>query len=326
MMREHDIKKKVLNIFRRSPGNFVSGEDISEKLKVSRASIWKYINKLREEGYALDAVPHLGYRLRSVPDKLLKYEVQNTLSAKTIGKKEIYHFESIGSTNNKAYELAESGEPEGTIVVAEAQTHGKGRMGRNWVSPKGGGIYFSVILRPDVETDEIPTITLIAATSVVNTIEKMCSLKAKVKWPNDIIVSGKKLGGILTEIKAQPDRVEFLILGIGINVNTPAGKLPQVGTSLKEACAQDIDRLEFFRKLLDNFEKEYAKLKKKGFISLRDECKAVSSVVGERIKVTEHHKTLEGKAIDIDEKGALILKLKDGSKKRIFSGDVTLCK
>ena len=227
-MKKQNIYNEILTVFRKNPGDFVSGEDISDKLEVSRASIWKYINKLREDGYIIDAVPHLGYRLKSAPDKLLSYEIQNGLKTKRIGKGPIYHYENIASTNDAAYELAEKGEPEGTLVVAEAQFHGKGRIGRKWVSPKGDGLYMSLILRPDMETDEIPSITLIAATSAVRTINELCRLDAKTKWPNDILINGKKLGGILTEIKAQPDAVDFLVLGVGINVNTPKSKLPDV--------------------------------------------------------------------------------------------------
>ncbi|MGB2600057.1 MAG: biotin--[acetyl-CoA-carboxylase] ligase [Candidatus Omnitrophota bacterium] len=321
-MKEFESKKKILDIFYKNAGNFVSGEDISKKLEVSRASVWKYITKLREDGYSVDAVPHLGYRITSAPDKLFGYEIDYNLNTKTIGKKGIYHYESVGSTNIRAYELAEKGEPEGTIVVAESQTHGKGRVGREWVSPKSGGAYMSLILRPDLETDEIPAVTLIAAISAAKAISGLCELDVKIKWPNDIIINGKKAGGILTEIKAQPDRVDFLILGIGINVNTAREKLPRVGTSLKEECRHSVSRTGLVRRFLEIFEKDYATLKREGFVSLRDECKAVSSVLGKHVKVTEHHKIVEGRAVDIDEKGALILKLDDGSRRRVFSGDV----
>jgi BirA family biotin operon repressor/biotin-[acetyl-CoA-carboxylase] ligase len=323
-MKEAESKKKILDIFYKNTGDFVSGEDISQKLDVSRASVWKHINKLREDGYDIEAVPHLGYRITSAPDKLFGYEIDRDLKTKTFGKNNIYHYESVDSTNDKAYELAEKAEPEGTIVVAESQARGKGRIGRKWVSPKGGGIYMSLVLRPDVETDEIPTITLIAAISAAKAINRICSLSVRVKWPNDIIINGKKAGGILTEIKAQPDKVDFLVLGIGLNVNTPHGKLPHAGTSLMEECAQNVSRTELVKYFLENFEKDYTKFKKEGFVSLRDECKAASSVLGNRVKVSEHHKIYEGRAVDIDEKGALILKMDDGSKKRVFSGDVTL--
>ncbi|MGD2278769.1 MAG: biotin--[acetyl-CoA-carboxylase] ligase [Candidatus Omnitrophota bacterium] len=325
-MKEIDIKKKILNIFYKNTGSFISGEDISDKLKVSRASVWKYINKIREDGYVIDAVPHLGYRITAVPDKLYGHEISRDLKTKNIGQKNVYHYEHIDSTNNKAYELAESGEPEGTIVVAEAQGKGKGRIGRKWASPKGEGVYMSLVLRPDVETDEIPTITLIAAISAVKAIDEVCSLKPKIKWPNDILVNSKKLGGILTEIKAQPDQVDFLILGIGINVNTHQDKIPRIATSLKNECSKRISRSEVVKRFLENFEKDYTKFKKEGFKSLRNECKSNSSVLGKKVKVTEHHKTLEGEAVDIDQKGALILKLDNGSRQRVFSGDVVLCR
>jgi BirA family biotin operon repressor/biotin-[acetyl-CoA-carboxylase] ligase len=305
--KEFEVKKKIITFFRESEGDFISGEEISSALGFSRASVWKYINKLRDDGYVIEAVPHLGYRFKSAPDKMYGYDISSGLRTKTFGQKSIYYCESIGSTNDRAYELAESGEPEGTLVIAETQTRGKGRMGREWVSPKGG-IYISVVLRPDAETDEIPAITLIAATAIIRVIKKICGVDAKMKWPNDILVSGKKVCGILTEIKAQPDMVDFLILGIGINVNTPSENLPPEATSLKVELSRQADRAEFVRHMLKELEDDYARFKKEGFASLQEECKGLSLILGERVKVSEHHRSIEGLAVDIDEKGALIIR------------------
>ncbi|MFC1548732.1 biotin--[acetyl-CoA-carboxylase] ligase [Candidatus Omnitrophota bacterium] len=325
-MKEFDVKREIIGFFRKKRENFISGEEISDALGFSRASVWKYIKKLREEGYHIEAVPHLGYRLRSTPDKMYGYDISCGLKTKSIGKKDILYFDSIGSTNNKAYELAEAGEPEGTLVIAESQTHGKGRIGRKWMSPKGTGIYMSLILRPDVEADEIPSVTLITAAAIISALKKVYSLKAKMKWPNDILIGGKKVCGILTEIKAQPDRVEFLVLGIGINVNTPSSKLPPEGTSLKNECGRHIDRVELAKNMLVEIEKDYSKFSKKGFAALREECMDYSLTLGKRVKVSEHHRSIEGVAVDIDEKGALIVKTDNGELKRVFSGDVVLCR
>ncbi|MFH1552415.1 MAG: biotin--[acetyl-CoA-carboxylase] ligase [Candidatus Omnitrophota bacterium] len=325
-MKEFDIEKRIIGFFRKDEVGFISGEDISGALGVSRACVWKYIKKLRESGYVIEAVPHLGYRLKSVPDRLYGYEISEGLETETIGRKSVYYYENIGSTNDRAYELAESGQPEGTLVIAETQTHGKGRIGRKWVSPKTGGIYMSLILRPDVETDEVPTITLVAAAAFIRAIKKTCELETRIKWPNDILVGGKKLCGILTELKAQPDRVDFLVLGIGINVNTPAKKLPPEGTSLKIELSRHVSRAELIRCMLEEFEKDYVRFKKEGFASLREECKELSLVLGRHVKVTEHHRSIEGLATDIDEKGALIIRTDTGRLQRVFSGDVVLCR
>lgn len=324
-MKEFEIKKRIIGFFRQSSGGFVSGEEISGALGFSRASAWKYIEKLRDEGYEIEAVPHLGYRLRGAPDKLYGYDT-DALSTKVFGRGPIYFYETISSTNDKAYELAESGEKEGTIVIAEAQTKGKGRVGRKWVSPKGEGIYLSIILRPDAETDEVPALTLIAASSIIKAIEKTCGLKGGMKWPNDVFIGGKKVCGVLTEMKAQPDAVDFLVLGIGINVNTPLGKLPPEGTSLKLETSCHVKRTELLKNVLEKLEKSYFTFKKKGFKPLRGECKKLSLVLGNQVKIVEHHHSITGKALDIDEKGALIVRTDKGKVQRVFSGDVVLCR
>lgn len=323
-MKEFEVKKRIITFFKKKKESFVSGEEISNSLGFSRASVWKYITKLREEGYDIEAVPHLGYKLKRSPDKLYGYEVSAGLSTKIIGQGDIYHFDAIDSTNDKAYELAEEGALEGTVVIAETQTKGKGRMGRKWVSPRSGGIYASIILRPDLETDELPAITLITATAIINTIKKTAGIEAGMKWPNDILVGDKKISGILTEIKAQPDIVDFLILGIGVNVNTSKGKLPPEGTSIKVETGEEVSRMELVQSMLLEIEEVYSKFKKKGFSSLRKECKKLSSVLGKKVKIEEHHRKIEGVAFDIDEKGALIIKDEEGKFQRVFSGDVVL--
>jgi len=323
-MKDTDIKKQILDIFYKNSGKYVSGEDISASLGFSRAGLWKHVNKLRDDGYVIEAVPHLGYVLRSTPDKMYGYEIGRGLNTDIFGKQKIRHFESITSTNSKAYELAEEGAPEGTLVVAETQTSGKGRLGRKWISPKGKGIYCSIILRPDMEIDSIPVITLAGAVSIQRTIKKVCGIDAGVKWPNDILIGGKKVCGILTEIKAQPDMVDFLIIGIGININTDRKQIPPEATSLKIESAHCVSRTEFLRLMLNEMEKDYKKIKMEGFQTLRDECKNKSTVLNKHIKVSEHHRAIEGIAVDIDEKGALIIQTKTGERKRIFSGDVTV--
>ncbi len=323
-MKEFDIKKEIISFFRKSAGSFVSGEEISGALGFSRASVWKYINKLREEGYHIEAVPHLGYRLKSSPDRVYSYDISSGLNTVKIGKQFIDYYDNIGSTNDRAYQLAEGGEPEGTIVIAESQTRGKGRMGRKWTSPKASGIYMSIILRPDVETDEIPALTIIAAVAIIRAIKKACGVDTRMKWPNDILIEDKKVCGILTEIKAQPDAVEFLVLGIGVNVNTPRGKLPPEGTSLKIECGYHVSRPDLVRNMLSELESYYLKFNKEGFSALRDECMEYSLTLGKRVKVVEHHRSIEGVATGMDAKGALMVKTDDGEIKRVFSGDVAV--
>ena len=325
-MKDADVRAQIVKIFRDNSGVFVSGEEVSEALGFSRASVWKYIQKLREDGYEIEAVPHLGYRLRSAPDRLFGFEVASGLKTRTIGKKDIYYFDSIPSTNDKACELAEGGSPDGSLVIAETQTSGRGRLGRKWLSPKAEGIYFSIILRPDVQMDEIPAITLIAAGAVIKAIKRQCGIEARMKWPNDVYINGRKVCGILTEIKAQPDRVDFLVLGMGINVNTSRKKLPAEGTSLEAETGARYDRVDLLKKILEEVEKDYTLFRAEGFESLREECKEFSSVLGKSLKIDQYDGSVEGVAVDIDSRGALILRTRSGEKRRIFSGDVVLCR
>ena len=189
------IDNEILKIFKSKPEVYVSGEELSSHLEVSRAAVWKHIEKLRKAGYGIDAVPHLGYRLVSVPDKMLAVELQWRLSTKVIGGR-IDCYNSLDSTNTLAYKSAEDGLPEGSVIVAETQTKGKGRLGRWWISPKKVGIYFSCVLRPKILPTEVPKITLVSAVAVVKAIRESTGLEAMIKWPNDILVGGKKVCGI----------------------------------------------------------------------------------------------------------------------------------
>ncbi|MCK4463770.1 MAG: biotin--[acetyl-CoA-carboxylase] ligase [Candidatus Omnitrophica bacterium] len=313
---------KILDLFRKHRNEYLSGEEISRKLKVSRAAVWKHIEKLREIGYDIEAMPHLGYKLKSVPDKMIPDEIKYGLNTRIFGKK-IYSFELTDSTNKIAYDLAEKGADEGAVVLAEQQKKGKGRLGRIWISPPGG-IYMSCIIRPDIRPNEIQEFTLVTALSVADSIMSLTGLEARIKWPNDILINRKKVCGILTEMKAESDRIDFIILGIGINANTNEKILPQRATSLKAELKGRISRVELVRSILFNLEKEYGIFKEKGFKGVRDEIKNLSATLGKRVKVTSYNKIYEGEAMDIDEEGALILRLDTGLMQRILSGDVTL--
>lgn len=325
-MRTSVTKNKIIHFLAENKNEFTSGEDLSSALGFSRAGLWKHIKQLREEGYVIEAVPNKGYKLRSSPDAMYSHSVQDGLNTTVIGKGDFYYYDEVTSTNDEAYRLAEDGAPEGTLVVSDTQTAGKGRLGRKWSSPKGEGVYFSLVLRPDVNISIIPTITLISALAIVDTVERVCGVKAEIKWPNDVLVSGRKLCGILTEMKAQPDMVEFIVLGIGINVNTSLSKLPEGSTSLKHETGGVVLKKDILKGILEEFETDYNIFKREGFLSLREECKVHSAVIGEQVSVSEHGRILEGTVLDIDESGALMVEDSRGELRRIFSGDVTLCR
>lgn len=317
------MDEKILKIFRESLENYVSGEDISQKLGISRAAIWKHIEKLREKGYDFIASPHLGYRLSHIPDRLYPEEIKFGLNTKIIGKNIVY-YDVIDSTNTKCRELAEKNYPQGTVVISEGQTKGKGRLSRHWISPRYKGIYFSVILKPDILPTQVPKMTLLAAVSVANAIRKLTALQTLIRWPNDILVNGKKLCGILTEMNAEADRVNFIILGIGINASTKMSELPNGATSLAEEGAKDISRVELFKKILMELEAHYILFTKQGFAPIVRELQNLSAILGSRVKIISHNEKIEGQAQGIDADGALIIRLDNGFQRKILAGDVEL--
>jgi len=225
------MQDQIIRFLKRST-SYLSGEEISRHLNISRSAIWKYMQELRQEGYDIVAVPHLGYRIVSSPDKLFPREIQHELKTKVIGKK-IHYYDTIPSSMDVAFRLGVEGAPEGTVVCSESQTKGRGRLGRQWVSPKGKGIYMSIILRPQLTPTEVAQLTLLSAVAVCEAVVKYTGVESMIKWPNDLLVRKKKFAGILTEISAEMDRVRFVVIGIGMNVNTPIAQLPPQATSLK---------------------------------------------------------------------------------------------
>ncbi len=314
---------KILNIFRSSNGEFISGEEISEKLGITRAAVWKHIEQLRKEGYEITGEPHVGYRLTGTPDKLIPEEISHGLGTKIVGKK-IYSYETTDSTMDVAHKLARSGSPDGTVVFSESQTKGRGRMGRHWVSPKGKGIYFSPILRPDVAPAEAPKITLMSAVAVALAIRKVTDLGALIKWPNDIMINDRKACGILTEMSAEVNTVNYIVLGIGINVNTDREHLPKEATSLKAEAGRSFSRVELTQELLREFERQYIIFRGKGFKMIIEEWKDLSHTLGEEVKIVCQDRKIEGTAIDLDASGALVVRMDNGFTKHITAGDVLM--
>lgn len=318
------MEEKILKILKESNNGHVSGEDLSKRLNVTRASIWKHMENLRNIGYEIEAQPHLGYRLIDIPDKLLAHEIKWDLKTGYLGKN-IYSYEEVNSTNDRAYHIAEEGGEEGTVIVAERQSKGKGRMGRVWSSPKGG-IYLSAILRPKLMPTEVSKLTLVAAVSVAQAIRSATGLQCSIKWPNDILVGKNKLCGILTELKAEQDMTSFIILGIGINVNTKVSLLPKNSTSVSKEQGREFSRIDLTKRVLKNIESHYDLFKQNKFKDIIDEWKDLSAILGRRVKVTGKTHTIEGQAIDVDDGGALVVRLDNGLNERILAGDVILAR
>ncbi|MFA5101199.1 MAG: biotin--[acetyl-CoA-carboxylase] ligase [Candidatus Omnitrophota bacterium] len=304
---------------------YVPAEELCRHAHVSRQTVWKHILQLRSLGYDISSVPHLGYQLVSCPDRLYPAEISAGLHTRTIGKV-IHYYDHVASTMDAATQLAQNKAPEGTVVVAEAQTQGRGRLGRSWVSPKYKGLYFSVIVRPDTQVGEIASITLMAAVSVCEAVRRTCGIDARIKWPNDIFLEQKKLGGILTEMNAGLDRVNYCVIGIGINVNGDKKTLVDGAVSLAQHSGSAVNRVELFRELLRQFEHFYIKFKKSEFGSILDAWRQFSVTLGARVRIDMQKGRLDGIAVDIDADGGLLVRRDSGLIEKVFAGDVVHCR
>lgn len=317
------MDEQILSILRAHKDEFISGVSLSRKLSLSSSAIARHIHQLREEGYDIQAQPHLGYRLLALPDRLLAQELSWRLETKVIGQK-ILAYDTVDSSNAVAYALAEQGAPEGTAVFAEAQSKGRGRLGRSWVSPKAQGIYFSLILRPKTASSEAALLTLLAGVSCSEAIREISGLAAQIRWPNDILVNQRKVCGILTEMSQANEKVKFLIVGIGLNVNTPADKLPPGASSLREESKDGqihFTRLELARELLRQLDQDYHYFTHRGSATVIERWSNFSALSGKRVKVVLPNRTIEGLAQDIDRQGALIVRLDNGFKQHIVAAE-----
>ncbi len=316
-----NIKDKILEKLILDKGKPVSGEKLAHELSISRSAIWKHIQALKDEGYMIESSTNLGYSLASAPDRLSPGAIKAGLKTTVIGKN-IQHFKETESTNIIARGIAGSVE-EGTVVIAESQTGGRGRMGRKWISPEGG-IWLSIILKPKMQPLYAPRITLLAGISVARTIRSL-DLPAKIKWPNDVLINGKKVCGILTEIGAEIDSIDYLVVGIGIDANVDTETFPEEmrdsSTSLKKELGHQIDRVAFVQRLLSEFEELYLKFQKEGFSSILEEWRNMSATIGEWVKITTQSRIIYGEAIGVDNEGALILETGDGKLEKIVAGN-----
>lgn len=324
---QSSIRKQLLEIFSKSAGEFVSGQMISDELGCSRTAVWKHMEDLRKEGYELEAVRRLGYRIARKPDKVTGNEIHLGLQTDYIGRN-IYFEETVESTQKIAARLVYEGASEGTVVVAEEQTLGRGRLSRTWHSPKGTGIWMSVILRPDIPVQKAPQLTLLAAVSIAQAIEKCTGLSVGIKWPNDILINGKKAVGILTELQADPDKIHAVIIGIGINVNQQhehlAEDIRNIATSLLIETGREQKRAELMQAIFLQLEKLYKQYIADGFeiIKLLWESYAVS--IGREITARTMTNAITGIAKGITEDGVLMLEDREGVIHYIHSADIEI--
>jgi BirA family biotin operon repressor/biotin-[acetyl-CoA-carboxylase] ligase len=312
------MREKILELLNKK--DFVSGKNLAEQLNVSRTAIWKQIKILQKYGYKIESVKNRGYRLVSRPDIPRYEELLPFLNTELIGKKIVY-FEKIDSTNIYAKKLAKDSVLEGCVVVADIQEKGRGRKDRLWSSPEGG-LWFSVILYPRIPPQNAMIITMAASVSIVEAITKNTKLKPVIKWPNDVLVNGKKICGILTELDAEMDQINYAVIGIGINVNNSISKeLYDIATSLKIQIKKNCSRVELLADILNNFDKNYSFVKSGDFKFIRDAWFLHANIIGKKIQVNREKDVMVGVVSDIDESGCLILKTDVGFQ-RIVTGDV----
>ena len=318
---------QILSALRGHPDG-ASGTELAEQLGVSRAAIWARIEELRRLGYEIEASPHLGYRLLIAPDVLHADDLLARLGTTKVIGRDIRVFEQTTSTNDVIEKLARDGVKEGAVVFAESQTRGRGRLGRKWISPARKGLWLSVLLRPDLRPQETTQLTVAAATALWRAIHSQTGLKPEIKWPNDILIHGRKTAGILTELSAELDRVKHVILGLGVDVNLNAGEFPtelrKLATSLKAELGKPVSRSGLAVALLRELDRDYERICSGAFPAVADEWETYCTTIGHRVAIRVGDRQIRGCAESLGEDGALLLRTDHGHLERISGGDVTL--
>lgn len=322
------VDAQILEALRATPDGSVSGTELAQKLGVSRAAVWARIQELRLAGYEIEAGPHRGYRLVNVPDLLHADDLTARLGKTKVIGRDIRVFQETNSTNDVVEKLARDGVKEGVVVFAESQTRGRGRLGRKWISPSGKGLWFSLLLRPDLRPAEATRLTVASAAAVRRAIARQTGLEPEIKWPNDILVGGKKVAGILTELNAELDRVKYVILGIGVDVNLNASDLPadlrRSTTSLKAECGKAVSRAELAVLMMQELEKDYARVADGRFAALADEWEKYCGTIGQRVVIQMGERRIRGRAESLSEDGALLVRTEHRHLEQIVGGDVTM--
>ena len=302
----------------------ISGARIAREIGVSRSTVWRWVERLRELGVKVKGQAATGYFLEKVPDVLTPDVLKRQLKGTLFGKR-IYHFFKTGSTNRVAFELGHAGEPEGAIVLAEEQSAGRGRAGRTWCSERAAGIYVTLLLRPKLAPVQAPLLTMMAGLSAHTAVEAVTGLAVDLKWPNDLIIRGKKAGGILTEMHAEPGMVRFVVVGIGLNVNQErfGSELAGIATSLRQETNKTQSRMELLLRLLREFERDYNRFLREGIASVIQRFEVVSSYAhGKRVRVTNGAESYVGTTAGLGPEGLLQVEREDGRVVTVIAGDV----
>lgn len=322
------VDAHILRALRATRGGSISGAELSRELGISRAAIWARIEELRALGYDIEASPHLGYRLISAPDVLHADDLHSRLDSNAIIGREIQVFENTTSTNDLVTRLGQDGAPEGVVVYAESQSQGRGRLGRQWLSLPRKGLWFSVLLRPRLSPQSATQLTVAAATALARAIESETGLAPEIKWPNDILIGGKKVAGILTELTAELDHVKSVVLGIGIDVNQEVREFPEelraCATSLRIETGRPVNRAGLAVSLLRELDRTYQLILTGQFDAVAEEWQRRCGTVGREVAIRMGDRVIRGRAESLDSDGALLLRDPYGRLERIIGGDVTM--
>ena len=315
-------ENKILKLLYDKKEGYLTSEEIETSINISKTQVSEEIQNLRDKGYVIDST-NSEYRLTGVPNLLLPYEIKKNLHTKFLGKN-IHFFREVDSTNDVARELAREGAEEGTIVIAESQRSGKGRRGKRWISPSGGA-WLTIILRPEIEPTKAPQLTLVTGVAVAETLDQECGLNIGIKWPNDILIGDKKVSGILTEVETKKGEVDFVLVGIGIDLNMDVTTFPPNlrggATSLKAELDREIQGAELVQRFLQRFEILYNQFKAGEFREILTEWRKLSSTIGKYVEVHKKGRIVYGEAVGVNKDGKLILELEDGTLRKIVSGE-----
>jgi BirA family biotin operon repressor/biotin-[acetyl-CoA-carboxylase] ligase len=322
------LDAQILSALRAAADGAVSGTELSQQLRVSRAGVWARIEDLRALGYEIEASPHHGYRLLAAPDVLHADDLISRLGKTKVIGRDIRVFHQTASTNDVIEKLARDGVKEGAVVFAESQTKGRGRLGRKWLSPARKGLWFSVLLRPELRPHETTQLTVASATALRRAIRSETGLEPEIKWPNDIVIHGKKVAGILTELTAELDRVKYVIVGLGVDVNLNAADFPsdlrKLATSLRAELGKAVSRPELAVAILRELDRDYTRLCSGGFSALADEWEEHCTTLGHEVVIRAGGRQIRGRAEALSEEGTLLLRTDHGHLERVVGGDVTL--
>ena len=318
-------KTEVLRALRETEG-YVSGQELCEKLEISRTAVWKYMKQLQEEGYEIEAVRNKGYHLGETPDVLCESEVKSRINTKWAGCR-VEVLDEVDSTNTQAKRLAEEGAPSGTLVVSDYQSLGKGRRGRVWDSPKGSSVYMTLLLRPSILPARASMLTLVMGLSVTQAVKDVTGLEATIKWPNDVVLDSKKVVGILTEMSAQVDYIDYVVIGVGINVNMTEFPEPlkDMAVSLRQITGHKINRAVLIGEVMKRFEENYGIFEKtQDFSGLLEAYQKVSANYGKNVRVLEPQNEYTGVCKGINSMGELLVETENGEIKEVYGGEVSV--